>query len=146
MEQVSIQDGTIRYGKEKCRTYDELYRRIRDDYHSQLGTVTSLRLNRLGSRQERLHSYGFVFSSEDKEALSKVGFANGYRPVYAFLMGIVDIGYSRGIGIWDYGHIKDDDFDDWFDWLFSRGNRMLRTRGLHSGYGRTSKRLRTRYK
>ncbi len=145
MEQVIKGGGEVYYEGVRYKSYDALYRALRSVYHREIGRASYLRLDRYGQRKERLHSHGFVFDAHNRERLTAL-FADRTNPVESYLLGIVDIGYVRSLGIWNYGDIRDDEFDDWLDWIYSRGNRLLRTRGLRSGYGRTSKRIKARYR
>lgn len=139
MEQIERRNNALWYGERRCNSADEAYRMFRDDYHRKLGRSVYLRLDRLGQRRERLHSFGFVFEKEPEIPYC----AGEFR---CRLLGMLDIGYVRTIGMWDYGKVDDDVFEDWLDWLFSRGNRHLHTDGIRDRVGRTSRRLKTRYR
>lgn len=142
MEQITRVDGRLYYGTKQCMSVDDAYSRFRDDYHRSLGREKSNRLDRLGQRKERIHGFGFVFSG-DVSGLERFGGGKRYR---CRLMGLVGISYVRGVGIWDYPDVADADFDDWLDWIFSRGNKSLITTGICDKVGRTNKRKNTRYR
>ncbi len=141
MEQIVRSNNALWYGERRCGSADEAYRLFRDDYHRELGKSVYMRLDRLGQRRERLHSFGFVFEKTQEP--------KGPECVGEFrcrLLGMLDIGYVRTIGLWDYCDVSDDAFEDWLDWVFSRGNGHLHTDGIRDRVGRTSRRLRTRYR
>lgn len=142
MEQITRKDGRIYYGSEPCESVNDAYSRFRDDCHVALGRERSNRLDRLGQRRERIHGFGFVFS-DGVPGMAKFGGGRRYR---CRLMGLVGISYVRGIGLWDYADVEDADFDEWLDWVFSRGNRLLATTGVRDRVGRTGRRRRTRYR
>lgn len=141
MEKIVRRDGVLYYGEQRCESVDEVYACFRKDYHRSLGRDASRYLNRLGSRKDRIHGFGFVFS--DADALRQF---NTGRRLDCYFMGLVGISYVRSIGRWNYDHIPDSDFDDYLDWVFSKGSGALRTLGLKEKTGRTSSRLHARYK
>ena len=142
MEQIILRNGALYYGEKRCRTIDDAYKYFRKDYHTALGKETHGRLDRLGQRKERIHGYGFVFSGQT--GLDEL--FHGYKKIDCMIMGLMGISYVRVIGLWDYNKIPDDLFEDWFDWAFTKGNKALRTVGTKCKVGRTSKRLKTRYR
>lgn len=142
MEQITRKDGRIYYGTKQCVSVDDAYSRFRDDYHRSLGREKSNRLDRIGQRRERIHGFGFVFSG-DVPGLERFGCRGRYR---CRLMGLVGISYVRGVGIWDYSDVGDAEFEEWLDWIFSRGNKSLITAGIRDKVGRTNKRKNTRYR
>ena len=143
MEQITKRDGLFYYGERKCLCADDAYCRFRDDYHRSLGRRAYERLNRIGQREERVHGYGFVFKSKmDCGGMDRGG--NGKTPVR--LLGIVAGAYCRGVGAWDIPCESEEEFERWFDWAFSKGSGALRLVGRNDKAGRTSKRLKTRYR
>lgn len=139
MEQIIKKDGQIFYGKEKCLDAESAYCKFREDYHASIGRKAFLRLNRLGSRQERIHGFGFSFSS------AVPPFVSDTRVPYRIL-GLVGISYCRIVGGWDIPCRTEDEFERWLDWAFSRGSGTLRLVGKNDKSGRTSNRLNARYR
>lgn len=139
MEQIVKRDGRIYYGEQLCRDADDAYCHFRDEYHRSLGKRAYERLNRLGQRTERVHGYGFVFSEQLDRGGVRVS-----APVR--LLGIVEGAYCRGFGGWNLPDYTEEEFEQWFDWAFSKGSGALRLVGRNDKAGRTSKRLKTRYR
>lgn len=140
MEQITKRDGFIYYGSKKCSTPNEAYLRFRKDYHESLGKVSYKRLNRLGSRTERVHGYGFVFDGGRDPGTS------GYGKVPVRILGIISGAYCRML---DGSYIPDgtdEEIGRWIDEVFREGSGLLRLVGKNRKYGRTSKRLNTRYR
>ena len=142
MEQITKRDGVYYYGERKCQSVDEAYKLFRNEYHRQLGREVFKRLDRVGQRTERIHGFGFYTDGAD--SLADKFLSYGRTPCR--LMGLVGISYVRAIGLWDYEHIPDDEFERWIDWIFSRHSGGLKMVGRRSQSGRTSKRLKTRYR
>lgn len=143
MEQIIRKDGQIFYGEYRCTDADDAYCRFRDDYHCALGKRAYYRLNRLGQREERVHGYGFVFSSPLD---FKRDDGRTCQPVDSRLFGLVEGAYCRGFGGWDLPDYTEDEFERWFDWAFSKGSGALRLIGKKDKSGRTNKRLNARYR
>ena len=142
MEQITKVNGVYYYGEQACKDADDAYRRFRDEYHMGLGRQFYRRLDRIGQRVERIHGFGFIFEggcpyAGEFEYTGRVG--------YRFL-GLIGICYCRIIGLWDIPESVGDRFEEWFDWAFSRGSGVLMATGRKDGSGRTSKRLKVRYK
>lgn len=121
MEQIVVSDGRWFYGDRECDGADGAYRLFRDEWNASVGRVASRRLGRLGSRRERVHGYGIVFSGDwDKPEIRGVS--------RVFLMGLVCGSYCRML---DLGCVPDGLDDDgvyeWLDALFERGGGLLRT-------------------
>ena len=140
MEQIVKENGVLYYGEEICVSVDDAYSKFRKDYHKSIGRASYKRLDRLGQRKERIHGYGFVF-----EPGYSITHFTGKKTVCRIL-GLVGISYVRIVGIWDYSEVQDEDFERWIDYAFSRGSGALRTVGLNLKVGRTSKRLKKRYR
>lgn len=144
MEQIVRKDGQIFYGRIQCLDADEAYCLFRDDYHRSIGKRASYKLDRLGQREERIHGYGFSFSHP-----VSLG-ADDRRPSKATpvrLLGIVDISYYRIVGCWEWpDNLSEQEFERWLDWAFTKGSGALRLIGKKDKAGRTSKRLKTRYR
>lgn len=142
MEQITKVDGIYYYGKQACKDADAAYGRFRGEYHMGLGRQVFKRLDRLGQRQERVHGFGFVFEggSDYPGDFGSLGRAE-YR-----IIGLVGICYCRIIGIWDIPEGVGGRIEEWLDWAFSRGSGALSLVDRKSRSGRTSKRLKTRYK
>jgi hypothetical protein len=142
MEQITKRDGIYYYGGRKCLGVCDAYTRFREDYHRGLGKRVHKRLDRLGWRTERVHGFGFVFADgrPGVPACHK-----GTRIPYRIL-GLVGLSYCRILGQSDIPCVSDEDFERWVDWAFSRGSGALRLVGRKDGTGRTSRRLRKRYR
>lgn len=139
MEQIVRKDGRIYYGDWLCSDADGAYRLFRQDYNASIGRAAFLRLNRLGQREERIHGFGFDFARKPAIPAGISG-----RLVVRDL-GLVGISYCKMLGSWDIPCETEDEFERIFDWAFSRGSGALRTVGKDKS-GRTSKRLKTRYR
>ena len=143
MEQIIRKNGRIYYGERICEDADHAYRLYREDYHASIGCQAFLRLNRLGQREERIHGYGFTFAHPVSFERDDGG-AGGKTRVR--ILGLVGISYCRIVGCWDWpADLSDDEFERWLDWALSRGSGALRTVGKDKS-GRTSKRLKARYR
>ena len=141
MEQITRRDEVFYYGDTACRDADDAYRRFRNDYHKVVGRKAFERLNRLGQRTERIHERGFVFSREiDAVHPSFPG------SVVGRLLGLVGTSYCRIIGGWDVHCRTDEEFDRWLDWALSEEHWAVRMVGKKDKAGRTSKRLKARYR
>ena len=136
MEQVTKWDGEYYYGDKHFYNIDDAYRRFRDDYHRSLGKRNFRRLDS-PDRRERVHGYGFEFDVEWDGDRNRV-------PVR--LLGLVCGAYCRMLGGWDIPCSSEEEYERWFDWAFSRGSGALKLVGRKDKAGRTSKRLKTRYK
>lgn len=142
MEDITRRDGKFYYGEQECDSVDDAYLRFRMDYHDSLGRDAFRRLDRLGQRRERIHGYGFELPGREKLDSEFFGFGRTrYR-----ILGLVGISYCRIVGLWDMPELDDEQFDRWFDWAFSKGSNGLVLVGRKDRSGRTSKRLKTRYK
>lgn len=144
MEQIVRKDEGIYYGERLCRDAEEAYELFRNEYHASIGRKAFLRLNRLGQREERIHGYGFSFSHPMSFERDDGGAGGKVR---VRILGLVDISYCRIVGCreWPCG-LSEDEFERWFDWAFSRGSGALRLIGKKDKSGRTSKRLKTKYR
>lgn len=143
MEQIVKVDGILYYGGCRCRDADDAYRRFRDDYHSSLGRDASRRLNRYGSRKERIRGFGFVLVDDVRESLQRTFGECGKCKCYQ--LGLVGISYAFILGCWDYPVLSDTDLELWIDWALSSGSKALVRKGRKDKSGRTSKRLKKRY-
>ena len=137
MEQITKVDGKYYYGKTFCRDISEAYRLFRNDYHRSLGKRVYRRLDK-APRQERVHGYGFVSSGASWDG--------DRRRVPVRLLGLVCGSYCRMLGGWDVPCSTEDEFEQWFEWAFSKGSGALRLAGRKEKAGRTSKRLNARYR
>lgn len=140
MEQITKRDGYYYYGEHKCDDASEAYSLFREDYHKSIGRVASRKLDRTGQRKERVHGFGFCF---DSDVLPPPG---EFGKVKCWFLGLVNLSYCRLTGIRDCPDLPDEQFYEWLDWAFSRGSGAVRTVGLKQKTGRTSKRLRKRYR
>lgn len=139
MEQIARIDGVLYYGSVRCKDIDDVYSCFRDDYHRSIGRDSNRRLNRLGQRKERVHGFGFHFTEEPcSEYLT--------HRVDCWLLGMLDICYTRSIGIWSYKDVPDEEFDAWLDTVLSAKVKHLRMRGFKDKVGRTSRQLKKRFK
>lgn len=137
MEQIVKKDGRLYYGDQPCRNADDAYCRFRNEYHASLGRRAYHRLNRFGQREERIHDNGFVFEG----SLGYEG--DGRADVY--ILGLMGLSYCRMLGGWSVP-CEDEQFEPWFDWAFSKGSGALRIVGRKQKTGRTSKRLKTKFR
>ena len=144
MEQIIRKGDGIYYGTHKCDSPDGAYRLFRDEYNAAAGKKAYHKLNRIGQRKDRIHGYGFVFSGAARPERYNKHYCKSivrYR-----ILGLLGIAYCRIIGVWDLPDVTEEDYDDYFDWLFSYGKDMLRLVGRKSGNGRNSKRLKKTFK
>lgn len=141
MEQIRRIGDELYFGTERCLDINDAYSRFRAAYHKLLGRDSSRKLDRLGQRAERVHGYGFHFERHP-------GMLDGgwLKRVPCYLLGLVHVCYCRGVGIWDLPDMDEQTVEAWFDWAFESGNKTLRMSGKRFKSGRTSKRLRTRYR
>jgi len=137
METITRNDGRLYYGQELCKDADEAYKRFREDYHRSLGRAVYKRLDWKKQRVERIHGFGFSRPYDTRH--TAVGFFHLRRPFY-YVMGILGISYVYMVGTWDVAKLSDEQFDDWYEWAFTRNSGGLR-RGTGKGVklGRTSK-------
>ncbi len=142
MEKITRYDGVYYYGGERCRGIDDAYSKFREAVHAEAGRRSPLRLDRLGSRKERVHGYGFVF---ERPLPDNDSFSSRIR-TRCHILGFLGIGYVRSIGCWDYADIGEEEFDSWLDWVFTKGRGALRVVGNRDRVGRTSRRLHARYR
>ena len=143
MEQIIRKDGQIFYGEKRCIDAEDAYCRFRADYHASIGREAFLRINRIGQREERIHGYGFSFA----HMVSFGGDGRGDCGKVSYrILGLVGMHYCRIVGSWDLPGFTEEEFERWFDWAFSRGSGALRLVGKNDKSGRTSKRLKTRYR
>lgn len=144
MEQITkAEGGGYYYGNEFCHTAEEAYERFRTEYNAAMGKQFYKRLNRLGQRKERVHTFGFVFA----EGLEPdAGEFTGLSKTKTRLLGFSDISLARVLGCWDAPNFDDEKYERWFDWAFSRNSGGLKLVGLRQKHGRTNKKLRKRYR
>lgn len=136
VEQITRREDAIYYGEHKCLNADDAYRRFRNDYHKSLGTRAYHRLNRLGSRKERIIDTGFHFAIRRENPLGDT------KPIRVRLMGMVGPAYCKSLGIWDIPFNMDEDtYFAWVDWAFQRGSGGVR---LYSERGKGRMRLKTK--
>lgn len=140
MEQITRKGGIVYYGDRQCSTVNEAYSRFRYDYHESLGRVAYRRLNRLGTRKERVHGYGFVF----KDTPDFRDIRRTKIPVY--LLGIVSGSYCRILSGEYIPEGTEEEVEHWIDWAFCESSKALRLVGLKYKMGRTSNRLNTRFR
>ena len=143
MEKITREKGVCYYGDVQCDTVDDAYRKYRNDYHKSLGKAVYRMLNR-PARVERIHGSGMYLQKGYEDGLRNR--YDRYGKVNCRFMGIVGISYVRMVGIWDCADVCDESFREYLDWLFSRGSNALRIVGRGGASGRTSKRIRTRYR
>lgn len=141
MEQVERRDGILYYGEHRCKNIEEAYQRFRDDYHQSIGRAAYKRLNRLGSRTERVHGSGIVFSVPRTNP-----FGDTHEMVPIYLLGLLSGAYCKVLGGWLIPDGTDEQIEQWIDWAFSSGSRALRLVGKSLKTGRTSKRLNRRFR
>lgn len=142
MEQIRSVDGRLYYGDFECRDASEAYMRFRDDYHKALGGKYYRRLN-MPAREERIHGYGFDFTPEYSEELSRR--FECYPTASNRIMGIVDISYCRLVTLDRLPKFTDEEYWKYMDWLFERGTGRLKTEG-RDGSGRTNRNINKRYR
>lgn len=134
MEQITKRNGEYYYGGKKCKDADAAYTMFRDEYHKELGRCVSRRLNRIGSRVERVHGFGFDF---DRAVKSNPEWYK-YKKVQCKLLGLVGTCYYRIFGIWDIPQVSEEEYEEWFDWAFSRHSTAVALKGRKDNLGRTS--------
>lgn len=136
MEQIVRRDDGVYYGEIRCSSVDEAYGRYRRYYNESVGRLAFRRLNRLGSRVERVHGYGFDFGSEELDGFACYTSGNG--AVKCHMMGLVCTGYCRMTGLRYMPDVPEDKFPEYIDWLFETGKGRTRTVGKKYAFGRTS--------
>lgn len=136
-----------------CTNSDAAYEYFRKDYHKSLGKVATLRLDHIGNRKERIHSYGFVFSDSYLQSINATIPQIPAKRVKCYFMGLVGISYCRMIGIHDVlrsfpsaSTLSDEDYRRIIDRIFSSESRLLFQVGKKEKVGRTSKSLKKRYR
>lgn len=145
MEKIIRSGGVLYYGELPCRNPAEAYKRFRDDYNTSLGNNVKSRLNRVGDRRERQHGFGFVLEEDYSNELKRR--FTDYDAVDIRLLGLVGLSYCWRISGAAFEHIDESEFDVWLDWVLDHSNRRARRfRGRRDHSGRTSSRLRTRYR
>ena len=144
MEQIIKRDGIYYYGVRECKSVDDAYRCFRNDYHDSIGRKAFSRLDRLGQRIERIHGFGFCFKDEDRRALERE--FRDFPKSRCVLLGLVGISYCWICGEGDVPELGEHRFEDWFDWAFMSGSGGMSYTGKRDKVGRTSKRIRRRYK
>lgn len=142
MEQIVKREDKYYYGELQCYDVEEAYARFRNDYHERLGRDKSRRLDKVNQRVERIH--GFGFDREDSHALASE--FDGFPKTKSRILGLVLIHYIRIIGSWDCPELDEERFERWFEWAFTRRSGGIKTVGQRQKTGRTSKRLKTRYR
>lgn len=142
MEQITKRGGVYYYGDRECKDIDEAYERFRADYHASVGRNTHARLDRLGQRTERVHGFGFVFEG----GIPYQAEFRDFPKVDCRLLGFLGIANCRIIGCWDFPDLDEETFERWFDWALSKGSGALRLVGRKYKSGRTSKRLKKRFR
>lgn len=142
MEQITRKDHTLYYGNYKCESAEEAYERFRTDYNKECGKGTFSRLEKIGKRTERVHGFGFYRSPDYRFPID----FSDQRRTDCRLLGIAHTSYCRIVMFDDIPPKGQDNFWEWFEWAFSRGTNALRLVGRKDKSGRTSKRLRTRYR
>lgn len=115
-----MRDGRYYYGESECDGPDGAYRRFRDSWNGSVGRAAYKRLNRVGSRRERIHGRGFVFV----EPFARTG--NGIV-VPVTLLGLVTTSYCWSIDGRDIPGVCDDDVWGWVDRILERGSGMTRS-------------------
>lgn len=135
MEQITRKEDGIYYGNKLCRDADEAYELFRNDYHEWLGKRAYRRLNRVGSRKERVHGFGFCFDG----GIERPAFYHDvHRRVDTRLLGLVCGSYCRKLGGWDIPDcVGDVEYDEWIDWALSDRSGAIRLVGK-TKVGRTS--------
>lgn len=135
-----------------CANSDTAYEYFRRDYHKSLGKVTALRLDHIGNRKERIHSFGFVFADSRLREIGSFS-QQPVRRVKCHFMGLVDISYCRMIGLHDVmrafpsaSALSDEDYRIIIDKIFSADSQLLFQVGKNQKVGRTSKSLNKRYR
>ena len=144
MEQIVKRDGKIYYGNQMCSDGNDAYCRFRDDYHASLGKEVYKRLN-MPDREERIHGFHIYFSDEALKVLDRE-FGQPDERIKYRIMGLVGISYCRGIDGDDCPDYDEEKYFRWLDWCLSHSGSMMMRIGTNEKTGRTSKRLRTRYR
>lgn len=145
MEQITRRNGVFYYGDRPCKDADEVYCLFRNDYHKSLGKANHFRLNRIGSRKERVHGQGIFLTKELEDSLREF---DGLPKVKCRIMGIVETAYSRMVCLEDMPDISEEKFERYLLWLFRKGGNTLYYVGRRDRVGRTRKIVsrRNRYK
>jgi hypothetical protein len=139
MEKITKIDGVFYYGAKRCYDADDVYRRFRDEYNAGFGRAAYRWLSRFGSRKERIHEFGFIFDGEAQVQMD-------IKPVTVTLLGLVAGSYCWMLDGGVVAGTTDEEIQRWIDAVFEKGSRLLHKTGRKKGFGRNSKRLRTRYR
>lgn len=140
MEQITRRDGRFYYGQKMCVDAGDAYRHFRNDYNASVGRVAYRRLNRIGSRKDRIRDIGFVLSKRPECPIDNTA------AVPVMLMGLLAGCYCKTIDGWNIpSGVTEDNFEEWINWVFCRGYKHYKLVGLGYKAGRTGKILRKRY-
>ena len=144
MEQITRRYGIYYYGEKICKNADDAYERFRDDYHRLLGKSVFRRLD-MSSRKERVHGFHCYYDKEYEKQLEQE-FAQDEIRVPAYLLGINVISYCYSVNIEDCPDYEEEKFFRWLDWALLNYGTVIKLKNRKSGTGRTSKRLKARYR
>ena len=143
-KKITRKDGKIYYGLHLCKDANDAYCRFRDDYHASLGKAVYRRLN-MPDREERLHGFKVYFTEKSQKHLDEE-FGEPSGKIEFRIMGLVGVSYCRGIDGNDLPDYDEERYARWFDWFLLHADSMMKRVGTKEKTGRTSKRLRTRYR
>lgn len=144
MEQVTRREGRLYYGERFCENADKAYRLFRADFNARAGRNSYGRLNKLQVRKERIHGFGFVFEDSYRAFLER---KYGHLPRVKYrIAGLVRISYCRILDYWDLPAVQEEDIYEYLDWVFAKDSGVLRLFSRRDSTGRTSKRLKTKYR
>lgn len=146
MEQIARRDGVYHYGDIPCLNADEAYRLFRNDYHASLGKRVYRRLD-ARAREERVHGFHVYYTDEYQKALDdEFGKMMEGVQVPCHILGISGISYCYAINGNDCPNLEEEQHYRWLDWALSHYGTAIKLKGRKSGMGRTSKRIKTKYR
>ena len=144
MEQITKRGTEYWYGEQRCKDADDCYKRFREGLYAKLGKSVYRHLN-VKYRQERIHGFHAYYTDAFKQSLERE-FGNDSQRVPVFILGLSGISYTYAFNLEDCPDYEEEKFYRWIDWALLNYGTVLKLKGRKSGRGRTSKRLKTKFR